>query len=121
MKGALVVCSAEVLFLRLVEQVAVDRGLRPSVFEESVQIRDRFGRLFTAFDTGVPDLEWHDMPRIRALLYSGFRAYSVECRWEDFFCEILRDVGSIAPSMLIIDGDGRVFRANELDPGLIVL
>jgi hypothetical protein len=121
MKGALLVCSRSVALLAVIRDVAEDRGLRTAQFEGSLQIADGSGRLLTAFADEVPDSEWKGTWDFTSCAEFDHRAYSIECRWEDLFCDVVRDVGARLPCVLVIDSDGQVFAATVIDPSSINL
>ena len=124
MKGAIVVCAPPVQLLTELVTIASELSLGVSIGGDSVQLSDPEGRLLTMFDNAEPDWEW----RNATLLGSGeavdlgcLTGYAVECRWEQMFCEVIGALDARVGSLWVVDGDGVLWPAKQLDASRIQL
>jgi hypothetical protein len=94
---------------------------------EGIQVSDSQGRLFAMYNGAEPDWEWRNAEGLEAFDgrtlpdMSNWFGYAIECRWEDLFCQVLRVLGASVPNLFVIDGDGFVWPAAEVDPSRIRL
>ena len=93
------------------------------------QVRDEAGRLLTVFG-GLGEShasDWRDdlvpSPALDAAPdLSDALAVSVECRWEDMFATVVRRLAAHLPGPTwVVDGNGVVWPAGQVDPGSIQL
>lgn len=93
------------------------------------QYRDAEGRYVTVFGALDPKhaADWRDdlvpgpgmetVPDLRAAL-----AVSVECRWEDLFASWVGRLATLLPEPAwVVDGDGVIWPATQVDPDAVRL
>ena len=123
MKGA-IIATQNKQFIDLAASVLLALNYNVLVGESVLQITD--GDRLLTFDNEmcdlielIPDLDEY----IEGKLLSGnFLGCSVECRWEDLFCRVMKDIATHgSASFLIIDNSGAVLDPSTLDPGKIHL
>lgn len=127
MKGATVLVGPSVGFLRCLEAAAMTMGLGVVVGTRSLQLTDPSGRLLTAFGDAEPEWEWHyivanEPDRNESSRMNHLVGYTVECRWEDMFCEVVWALAAqLCSPVWVIDADGLLWAAGSLDPLKICL
>jgi hypothetical protein len=93
--------------------------------DDFVQLATKDGRLFTADGEAEPRWEWAASDTMAdgsaAPDLSGALGWAVECRWEALFCQVVAAVADLVPDLLVVDGDGVVWRGAEVDPDTIRL
>lgn len=120
------VTAPAVAFLTELEAVTREFGLDVlHRSEDSLQVSDPAGRLLTAFSNAEPDWEWNEAVLdeteevVRLDCMSG---YSLECRWEDLFCDVVDALASrTGVTTWVVDGDGVLWRGGSLDPAKVRL
>ncbi len=126
MKGALVVCRGSVDLLAVLADVAdQSTQLEATAYDGSTQLMDERGRRLTAFADPVPPDEWEPerqavAERVVVAHPEELSAHEVECRWEDLFCCVIRAAAKIA-CLVVVDGNGEVHLAAEVEPDSIQL
>ena len=118
MKGATVVCEPSVQLLPHLAAVARALGLSVQVDDDSVQVADPEGHLLTMFADAEPDWEWRNatpLGRKEAVDLGCLAGYAVECRWEQMFCDVVGALGARVAPLWVVDGDGVLWSARELD------
>lgn len=124
MKGVLLV-STEPDLANLALEVL--RGVGAGVAPDGMaQLQDERGRLFTMFiDTG--DDEWRHEPVTPACdgpqpdLETASACW-IECRWEEMFTALVRMIALALPTTSwVIDGDGVLWPAADVDPARVRL
>lgn len=126
MKSAQVACPRSVPFLVEVERAATRLGKECAVYDCSLQISNESGHLLTAFGDQIG---WRGYPEqeegLRALLAIdpsvSWVNYSVECRWESLFCEVIREMANSLDLLYVIDANGVLFSGAEVDPETLLL
>lgn len=124
MKSALLVCDESVDAMTLLATAGQRIGLEVRVFEGSVQMRDSRDRLLTAFDDayhGVEDWLSVGLSRFEADGLLTPRAFVIECRWEDLFCEVLQLAAQQTRHLFVIDSEGEVHVGSALDESTVSL
>lgn len=128
MKSALLVSYRPDLFETV---VGVLRGLSGEVSEatRSSQMTDAEGRLLTVL--GAPHEETlrslreeENTPRegVTAPDMDLVRVCVIECRWEDLFASVVREVAhAVGEPCWVVDGDGVIWDAANVDPSLVRL
>ena len=124
MKGAIVVVTPPTNLLAELAVVASESGFTVRVGGESVQVSDAEGRLLTMFEDADPGWEWRHATPIgtdRQVELSGFGGFATECRWEALFCELIGALGARVRDVQVVDGDGVLWPADQLDASRIRL
>ncbi|WP_410790079.1 hypothetical protein [Kribbella sp. C-35] len=127
MKGAFVLANDPGLY-RQIEDVLVLAGGRTAA-DQTVQIEDRSGFLFTVFGTIGPefDADLRASPTdvrgdVSGLDQGSATACWVECRSEALFVRWARAIASERDDRIwVLDGDGVLWSADALDAGRLVL
>lgn len=122
MKGAFVVSSDMHVFDEARD--ALVRIGAKATEDDVVQLQDELGRLFTIYRSIDPstDWEWREGPFIsRADVeppdMTKATACWVECRWEDLFASVMRRLAeALSTTAWVLDGDGVLWPASEVDP-----
>ena len=123
MKSVLVVCEQGVDAIALVAAAGRGVGVEVSAFEGSVQLKDSRNRLLTAFEDDEDGRDWlpGGLSRFRNNGLEAPRAFVIECRWEDLLCRVLRFAAQNTPNLFVVDVDGAVHVASDLDEATISL
>lgn len=120
MKGA-VILSKDFDFFHAFVGSVYKAGLPCILAENSIKIIFDNGAYILVYDrTDAGDIfnEFDIPPEAK---FSGYNyAFLVECRSEEVFCNVFGDT-SLRLDMLICDGNGVLYRPNELSPETIVL
>jgi hypothetical protein len=128
MKGAFLVSSDGQLY-ETVRRVLLARGGKISADGEHAQLRAEPGILFTAYRVS-PELEWEfkggklsaaagtPLPDV-----SDMTGVAIECRSELVFAALAKAISdaSAAGDVWVVDGDGVVWPASEVDPARVRL
>ncbi|GEK23163.1 hypothetical protein CXY01_36830 [Cellulomonas xylanilytica] len=126
MKSAYLVSLSEAFEVDVLQAAA---GLGADVRNDVAQLRDDQDRLVTVFG----GLGAHDAPDWRAGLsaapgsgplpdLSTATAVSIECRWEDLFVSFVGRLAALLPNpSWVVDGDGVVWPAAQVDPSAVRL
>lgn len=88
------------------------------------QLRDQQGRLFTVFARPDPEGDWEWRRGPVTLAREGLQpdlemssACWIECRWEEMFATRVRELALALPELSwVLDGDGVLWRAEDVDP-----
>ncbi|MFI5707517.1 hypothetical protein [Kribbella sp. NPDC051620] len=127
MKGAFLMSEDVDLFDR-VSEVLRDRGAVTSP-DKVTQLTDHEGRLLTIYGDLDPDLDWEWRGGNIVMVdgsapppLSAMTACLVECRWEDLFALTMATIGvELAATAWVLDGDGVLWPAQEVDPESVTL
>jgi hypothetical protein len=127
MKGAFLIAPDGGLF-ETARNVLLSLGGRASVDGLVVQLRDETGGLFTAYPV-PPELDWEfkDGPLrpasgVNIPDLSSMNGLAIECRNEFQFSTLVRAIAeSSTVNMWVVDGDGVVWRARDVDASLVRL
>ena len=125
MKGAFFLSFDDRIFDKICT-LLVARGGSCSGAEIEGQI-DVQGKLFTVYGPAEPEWEFREPPFVAAPGASipdmtRVRGFVIECRWEDLFVEMVRDIAALSEGgAWVLDGDGVVWCADNVDPGLVRL
>ncbi len=90
--------------------------------EICVQLKTPDGKLFTLFNEIVPR-QWCALVEFpqgfdtSEVLYS----FSAECRWEEFFCDVMHWLSARVPPFIIVDSDTKVHLPDTVQPDQIYL
>jgi hypothetical protein len=123
-KGAFVV-SADRQFWERATDILIGRGA--STTDGVIQLDDRSGYLFTLFREPEQTAEAVAEPLVAAPGLgqipdlSDVEAYMAECRSEALFVDVVRDLAQAAHGTWVIDGDGVVWDAREVDASALRL
>lgn len=129
MKGAFLLSESQSLFSDACAAL-VRRGATYAEGDGGVaQYRDAEGRLFTLFGTVDPEFDWEFREGPFSLAgqavmpdMSTVTACSVECRWEELFAVVVKAIASeLTTPAWVLDGDGVLWLASEVDPKRIRL
>jgi hypothetical protein len=117
-KGAILVSPDAELLTKAVDLLARDHPVAAT--EDWLQVTDSRGRRYTLHGNAVPDWEWREhVDTTRCPLPTGWpsmHGFAVECRWEDLFVILTTDIASsVSDALWIIDGDGMLWHATEID------
>lgn len=128
MKSALLV-SYRVDLLKVIADVLGTLSTDVSEAEGYVRMVDGEGRILTVF--GMPQEETlRSLREDENTLRGGVTApdlgrlcgCSIECRWEDLFASVVREVARAAgETCWVVDGDGVIWDAAHVDPNLVRL
>jgi hypothetical protein len=114
MKGA-VIAAVGSDFLKEVASVLSDLGFEYVANETHIQVIEGARRL-TLYRNEMNELECGDAGR--SVKAKGFiHTFNADCRWEDFFCRVLRKVAEngVAP-FVVLDNSSAVWDPLKLDP-----
>lgn len=128
MKGAFLVGRDDQLF-ETVKRLLLSRGGRVSSDGAYAQLEDETGGLFTAYRVS-PELEWEfkdgeltaasgtGLPDV-----SDMTGVAIECRSELQFGALVKAISdaSAPTEMWVVDGDGVVWPASQVDPSRVRL
>jgi hypothetical protein len=127
MKGAFLVAPDSGLF-GTAKRVLISLGGQASTDDSVIQLRDETGGLFTVYRV-PPGSEWEfktgplssatgaDIPDLTSM-----NGLAIECRSEFQFSAIVKAIAEAsAVSMWVVDGDGVVWGACEVDASLVRL
>jgi hypothetical protein len=98
-------------------------------YEEAVQLRDRQDRLFTMYleTDPEPQWEWREEPFVvrgdaKPPEMATASACWVECRREGVLTRIVRQLAeALSEPVWVLDGDGVLWPAADVDPRAVVL
>lgn len=130
MKSAFLLSDDPSLFESL---VAVFRDLDPEQVDASAsaaQLHDNAGRLFTVHSEVSPGFDWEyregpfvlAYPDMRVPDFASVTACVIECRWEGLFVENTRRIAArLSQPAWVLDSDGVVWPAGDVDPNSVAL
>jgi hypothetical protein len=123
MKGAVIV-TRHPQFVNNAASTLRQIGYDVSLKADALQLSDN-GRLLTlhggthSLKEMVPNV---DAMKNRELLGDNSWAFLVDCRWEDLFCRVMKDLAQTADDpFFIIDNGDIVLSPGELDPARVHL
>jgi hypothetical protein len=127
-KGAFLLSEDRQLFAELCD-VLVRIGAEYTADDDVLQLRDDRGRLLTVIGRVEPEFEWEFRQGPFTLEgnawlpdMSSVTACIVECRWEDLFASVVARIASELEAMLwVLDSNGHLWLASEVDPARISL
>jgi hypothetical protein len=126
MKGAFLVSASNHLF-DVARDVIVELGGKYYPENDAAQLRDELGNLFTAFDNAEPAYEYLDdpltgAPGVQIPDLSNMSGIAVECRNERYFAMMTKTIAEASDAdVWVIDGDGVVWPAAEVDAAQVCL
>lgn len=92
-----------------------------------VQLQNEAGQLFTLYEQSEPEYDFRSPPfragpGVVIPDMSTINGYVIECRWEEWFAELVRDIAAVAEGgAWVLDDDSVVWRADGIDPRRIRL
>lgn len=127
MKGAFLV-TEDVKLFEVAKRVLLRLGGQVSADDAVAQLRDETGGLFTVYRV-PPEAEWEfktgkltPAPRSTLPDMSLMKGIAIECRNEFTFVTVVRAIAkTIAREAWVVDGDGMVWCAREVNPAQIRL
>ena len=126
MKGAFLVSPGIQLF-DVAGRALVDMGGTYYPDDGVVQLRDELGNLFTIYENAEPSYEYRDRPLVGASEIQlpnlhDMIGLAVECRNERHFAMLVKAIAQASDSAVwVVDGDGVVWSALEVDPARVRL
>jgi hypothetical protein len=126
MKGAFLI-TEDAGFFEKAKNLLLSRGALYVAEEGAVQIGGRGDDMLTLYSSAEPEWEYRQGPFVAAPGVvvpdmSAVTGLAVECNSEQYFADIIRQLAlaSEGPSW-VLDGDGTVWAAREVDPTRIRL
>jgi hypothetical protein len=127
MKGAFLVGKDELLF-DTVKRVLLSLGGQVSADGEVAQLRDDIEGMFTIYRV-APESEWEfktgalkSPPEVKLPDISDMQGIAIECRSESLFVSLVKKIAEACTCDLwVVDGNGVVWHAYDVNPGLVRL
>jgi hypothetical protein len=121
MKGAFLVTN-DPQFFEIAKDLLVSRGALYVVEAGAVQIGGGGDDVFTLYNSAEPEWEYRlgpftPAPGVVVPNMSAVMGFAVECNSEEFFAGIVREIALVSGEPTwVLDGDGVVWAAREVDP-----
>lgn len=121
MKGATLYTTIPALFPQLATAAQHLYGSHCSGPGRGINVITEDGKLFLLNPEfhGIDDpLEDTDLGLKHVLKQAGYLgSHTIECRWEELFCDILNSLARVTPKCWVIcDTDGRLHLPGQIDP-----
>ncbi|WP_282695780.1 hypothetical protein [Streptomyces sp. CC208A] len=106
--------------------ILIEAGAKSSV--DVVQLEDEQGHLFTLYEVDPSaDWDWREgpdslRPGVQVPDMANATACMVECRWEEMFARVVHRISAnLSRATWVLDGDGVLWDASDVDPSEVCL